>query len=163
MTRFIATWFYSGLAPRAPGTFGSLAALPFAYVLHMFGQWWWLAIAAVIVFFIGWWATALETKGKDDHDPSEIVIDEVAGQWIALIPVSFAASYHPEFPFSHGELFIYSLLAFALFRLFDITKPFPVSWADKKDTAFGVMMDDVLAGIMAAICIVALFRIQDMF
>lgn len=159
MTKLLATWFYAGLAPKAPGTFGSLAALPFAYLLHALGRWPLLAFGALVVFIIGWWATAAHTAGKDDHDPSEIVIDEVVGQWIALLPVSYAASYHPAFPFNGYELLMYSVLAFGLFRLFDILKPFPVSWADQKDTPLGVMLDDVIAGIMAALCIVAIVTV----
>lgn len=147
MTKFLATWFYSGLAPKAPGTFGSLAALPFAYFLYNFGGWLFLTTASFIVFLIGWWATAKEIQNKENHDPSEIVIDEVVGQWIALIPLAYLSESFTE------KTLALSFLAFGLFRFFDILKPFPVSWADKMDTALGVMLDDVIAGIMAALII----------
>jgi len=152
MSRFIATFFYVGLLRPAPGTWGSAVAIPVAYVLHGLGGFPLLAIATIGVFFLGWWATLEATRGKDDHDPSEIVIDEVAGQWIALWPVSLGlwmASVDPwTFPWPGW------VTAFVFFRLFDIWKPGPVGWADRRSDAFGVMMDDVIAGVMAA-CVVA--------
>jgi len=151
MSRFIATFFFVGLAPVAPGTFGSLAALPVGYGLHVLGGFPLLAAATLAVFLIGWWATAAATKGAADHDPGEIVIDEVAGQWIALWPLSFGLWHAGVAP----HVFPYPgwIGAFLMFRLFDIWKPWPVSWADQKSTAFGVMLDDVLAGLYAAIVV----------
>ncbi len=157
MSHLIATFFYVGRLPFAPGTFGSLAALPLAYLLHYLGGFPALGVATIAVFFIGWWATIAETRGKENHDPGEIVIDEVAGQWIALWPLSFDlwhAGVDPSvFPYPGW------IAGFALFRLFDIKKPWPVSWADRQTTALGVMLDDVLAGIMAAICVALLAAI----
>ena len=151
MTRLIATWFYAGLLPKVPGTWGSAAALPFAVALHAIGNFPLLLIATIGVFFIGWWATAEETRGKDNHDPGEIVIDEVAGQWITLFPLSGWLWW------IGADLTILPwpglVTGFVLFRAFDILKPWPVSWADRKPTPFGVMFDDVLAGIYAAICL----------
>ncbi|MBR9863908.1 MAG: phosphatidylglycerophosphatase A [Rhodobacteraceae bacterium] len=149
MTRLLATWFYTGLLPAVPGTWGSAAALPFAVVLHALGSFPLLLIVTIAVFFIGWWATTVETRGKENHDPGEIVIDEVAGQWLTLMPLSYVL-------WSHGSAV--TILpwpglvgGFILFRLFDILKPWPVSWADRKSTPFGVMFDDILAGIYAAL------------
>jgi len=151
MSGLIATVFYIGRLPFAPGTFGSLAAIPLAYILHRFGGFPSLMIATALVFALGCWATAQHTKGKAEHDPGEIVIDEVVGQWIALWPVSgglwFAGVDPAIFPYPGW------VAAFLLFRLFDIWKPWPVSWADRKETALGVMLDDVLAGVMAAILV----------
>ena len=96
---------------------------------------------------MGWWATAAQTKGEDDHDPSEIVIDEVVGQWIAILPLAIA----PQ-PFEIS--FWYWLLAFAGFRLFDIIKLGLVGWADRQTGPIGVMLDDIIAGLMAAAVIV---------
>jgi phosphatidylglycerophosphatase A len=147
-TRWIATFGGVGLAPKAPGTWGSLAALPFGYGLHVLGGFPVLVLATLIVFAVGWWATARETEGQDDHDPSEIVIDEVAGQWIALWALSgglwFAGQPPHIFPWPG------LLGGFLLFRLFDIFKPWPVSVFDRMSTPFGVMMDDVVAGILAS-------------
>ena len=146
MNKLITTFFYVGLLPKAPGTWGSLAALPFAVILHALGGFPALLLATVIVFFIGWWATIAETRGKENHDPGEIVIDEVAGQWVTLLPASFLFARH-DLPLIWPAL----VAGFIFFRLFDIFKPWPVSWADRKTTAFGVMFDDILAGILAAI------------
>ena len=146
MSKLIATFFYTGLLPKAPGTWGSLAALPFAIILHNWGGFYALLSASIIVFFVGWWATAQETAGKKNHDPGEIVIDEVAGQWITLLPASYLFTRH-DLPLIWPAL----IAGFIFFRLFDIFKPWPISWADKKETAFGVMFDDVLAGTFAAI------------
>lgn len=153
MSRMIATVFGVGLMKPAPGTWGSLAALPLAWAIHTLGGFPALAMATLVVCVIGWWATAEATKGAADHDPSEIVIDEVAGQWIALWPVS-AGAWHVGADIS--ALWPGWIAAFAFFRLFDIWKPGPVGWADKRHDAAGVMLDDIVAGVLAAICVAAL-------
>lgn len=153
MSRFIATFFYVGLLRPAPGTWGSLAALPALYVLHLIGSFWLVAAATIIVFFVGWQATIAATRGKDDPDPSEIVIDEVAGQWIAMWPVSMGAMNAGA---DIMALYPGWIAAFVFFRLFDIWKPGPVGWADRLHSPLGVMLDDVIAGIMAAVVVVAL-------
>lgn len=153
MSRLLATFFGVGLAPWAPGTFGSAAAIPVAWLLHALGGFPVLASATLIVFAVGWWATAVATRGSDDHDPSEIVIDEVAGIWIALWPLS-AGLWHAG---ADPWLFPWPgwVGAFVLFRLFDIWKPGPVGWADRRGDALGVMLDDVIAGVFAALVVAA--------
>lgn len=153
MIGVITTFFGAGRLRPAPGTWGSLAALPAALgVYQVTGLWGFLALT-VAVFFIGWWATQIHTQGAEDHDPSYIVIDEVAGQWIALWPVMIGA-YHVGADVT--ALWPGWIAAFALFRLFDITKPGPIGWADRRGDALGVMLDDVIAGIFAALGVVAL-------
>ena len=149
MTRLITTFFYVGLLPGAPGTWGSLAALPVAMALHYFGGFPLLALATALAFGIGWWATAVETLGTSTPDPGEIVIDEVVGQWITLFPLSMGLWLMARDP----GIFPWPgwVGAFVLFRFFDIVKPFPVSWADRLHTPLGVMLDDVIAGILAAL------------
>ncbi len=139
-TAFIlGTWFGSGKAPFASGTFGSLAALPFAFLFAYFGNWICLLTLSVIVYFIGVWSAAIIMKETNTQDPGIIVIDEVAGQWLALLTA-------PLDPVSY-------LIAFLLFRFFDILKPWPACWADSKlHSASGVMLDDVFAGLYALIC-----------
>ena len=151
--QWIATFFGAGYLKPAPGTWGSLAALPAAYILHVLGGFTLLAVATVLVFFLGWWATQVATHGSDDHDPSEIVIDEVAGQWIAIWALSWPATRHG---IDITALWPGWIAAFLLFRLFDITKWGPVGWADRKGDALGVMLDDVFAGIFAAIGVIVL-------
>ncbi len=142
-----------GYLRPAPGTWGSLAALPMAWVLHLIGGFPLLLLAVAAAFFKGWWATGVMAAGSDDHDPSEIVIDEVAGQFIALLPLSYSA-------WSKGlgitVLWPGWIAAFLLFRLFDITKPGPIGWADRRGDALGVMLDDVIAGFFAAIGVIVL-------
>lgn len=137
----------------APGTWGSLVALPWAWLLHVLGGFPLLIIGTLLAFFCGWWATGRMTKGSEDHDPSEIVIDEVAGQWIALMPLSYAS-------WSMGLDILVMwpgwIAAFVLFRLFDIVKIGPVGWADRRGDALGVMLDDVIAGVFAAIGVLLL-------
>ena len=143
MSHIIATFFYIGHLRPAPGTWGSLAALLVGFaIIHTTG-FFGLCFAILASFSLGWWATAAQTKGKVDHDPSEIVIDEVAGQWISIFPL---AIWPQQF-----DIFIcYWLLAFGAFRMFDITKPGLVGWADRQLGPLAVMLDDVIAGIMAA-------------
>ncbi|PUB19385.1 phosphatidylglycerophosphatase A family protein [Yoonia sediminilitoris] len=153
MTHLIATFFYAGHMRPAPGTWGSLAALPAAWAIYMLTGPWGLVIGVLTSFALGLWATAEETRGQDDHDPSEIVIDEVAGQWIALLPIAFGAARNDV---AITDLWPGWIAAFVLFRLFDISKPGPVGWADRMHGPMGVMLDDVIAGIFAAIGVVGL-------
>lgn len=153
MTHLIATFFYVGHLRPAPGTWGSLAALPAAWCIYMLAGPWGLVAGAVLSYVLGVWATTVETRGKDDHDPSEIVIDEVCGQWIALLPVAFGAYYTTS---NIAFLWPGWVAAFVLFRLFDITKLGPVGWADRMHGPTGVMLDDVIAGIFAAIGVIVL-------
>ena len=153
MTHLIATFFYIGHLRPAPGTWGSLAALPAAAILYALAGPYAVVVSIAVVYALGLWATTVETAGQDDHDPSEIVIDEVVGQWLALLPVLFgaAATESPVLALWPGWI-----AAFVLFRLFDITKPGPVDWADRRGDATGVMLDDVIAGLMAAVGVTVL-------
>jgi phosphatidylglycerophosphatase A len=153
MTHLIATFFYVGHLRPAPGTWGSLAALPAAFIIYLIAGPWGLVVGAVLSYVLGVWATGIETKGKDNHDPSEIVIDEVCGQWIALLPVAFGATYAGV---AITDLWIGWITAFALFRIFDITKWGPIGWADRTHGPTGVMLDDVIAGVFAAIGVMGL-------
>ena len=129
------TWFGTGLLPKMPGTWGSLAALPVIYFFPDHATW-----AIPTLFLLGWIGTTQYLRGTHHKDPKEVVIDEVVGQWISLWAL-------PITPLT-------LLLGFVLFRLFDIWKPWPISWADQISGAhslngFAVMLDDVIAGLMA--------------
>lgn len=124
-----------GLVPKAPGTFGSLLALLI---------WWALPPQALLsqfslilmAFIVGWFATYYYEKLNSKHDPKEVVVDELIGMWITLL----GAAPKPS-------IFI---AGFLLFRLFDIWKPFPIGWVDRKvPGALGTILDDVIAGIFA--------------
>lgn len=150
IARMIAVFFGAGLLKPAPGTWGSAAAVLAGWGLHSIGGPLLLGLGVLASFIGGWWATAVATRGQDNHDPSEIVIDEVAGQWIALLPVSIGAMHT-----GHSMLALWPgmVTAFIAFRLFDILKPGPVGWADRRNDALGVMLDDVIAGVIAAIIV----------
>jgi phosphatidylglycerophosphatase A len=140
MARLIASWFGSGSLPGAPGTWGSLAALPFAWLIVAYTGKWELLAAASLLFFIGWIAAHFAIRGDSDPDPSWIVIDEVVGQWIALFALPL-------------NIFAYAI-GFALFRLFDIWKPWPIRTVERRcGGGFGIMIDDVLAAVYALIVI----------
>ncbi|SFE77171.1 phosphatidylglycerophosphatase A family protein [Roseivivax sediminis] len=153
MSRAIATLFGVGLMRPGPGTWGSLAALPLFWVLHALGGIILALVATLAVIAAGTAAIRAATAGSEDKDPGEIVIDEVAGQWIALLPVSYGAAFAgvPVLALWPGWV-----AAFALFRLFDIWKPWLVGRADRRGDVWGVMMDDVVAGVFAALGVVVL-------
>ena len=139
---FIATWFGAGLLPKAPGTWGTLASIPFAWILHSIAEWQVLAGACFTVFCIGIWAASGYQKSHGGEDPGPVVIDEVAGMWLTLTPAVYYYPYEPD-------IFTY-LLAFILFRLADIYKPWPTSWADKTvKGGLGIMFDDIIAAIFS--------------
>lgn len=154
MTRFIATFGFVGFLPGAAGTWGSLVALPLGYLLHLTGGPLLLALGILAAYGLGHWATRVETFEQDDLDPSHIVIDEVVGQWIALLPLSIGL-WHAGAP---PQLFPWPgwVAAFILFRIFDIWKPGPVGWADRRAGPTGVMLDDVFAGAIAGLAVTLL-------
>ncbi len=128
---FIATWFGAGLLPLAPGTWGSLAALPFAWIIQLYFGWPGLLVASIAVFAIGVWSADAYVRLSGREDPGAVVIDEVAGQWLVLLPIS-------------PDPVLYAV-GFVLFRIFDIFKPWPAGWADRNiKGGFGVMIDDIL-------------------
>lgn len=146
----IATWFGTGLAPVAPGTWGSLAALPFAWGITVFTGPWGLLAAAIAIFLIGVWAAGRYAAAGEAKDPGQIVVDEVAGQWLALVAV-------PLDPLAY-------LAAFGLFRLCDIVKPWPASWADRRLAGgLGVMLDDMIAGGYALLVVHIMLYARAMF
>ena len=133
----IATWFGAGYMPKAPGTWGSLAALPFAWVISSFGGSAALLAATFLALFAGIWAAGVLERTTETKDPGKIVIDEVAGQWLTLVTV-------PPDPLLY-------LVGIILFRITDILKPWPASWVDRHlSGGLGVMLDDVAAGAYAA-------------
>ena len=141
-----ATWFGSGFMRPAPGTWGSLAALPFGLLIIAFGNVYVLLALTLVITILGYISAKYFERDSGIHDSKMIVIDEVAGQWLTLTPIILMVNLEaPYFPF-------YIILAFVLFRVFDITKPWPVSFFDKKvPGAAGVMGDDIVAGLYAAL------------
>jgi phosphatidylglycerophosphatase A len=138
-----ATWFGVGLVPLAPGTAGSATALPFAWLLLQAGGPPALLAAAALVLALGLAACGAVVRATGDGDPGPVVIDEVAGQWLALLPASLS-------PWSF-------LAGFLLFRALDIVKPWPAGAIDRRlGGAPGIMLDDVVAGAYAALVLLLL-------
>lgn len=136
---FLAFGFGSGLAPFAPGTFGTLAAIPLYLLMQSLHLSIYLFIVG-IVSIVGIWICDKSSKSLGVHDHSGIVWDEFAGFFITMIAAP--------------KGWIWIALGFAFFRLFDIWKPWPISILDKKvKGGFGIMIDDILAGIFALICL----------
>ena len=136
--RLLATGFGIGLLPRAPGSWASLAALPCAWLIRSWCGTPGLAITAAILFALGCWAAGAVARTSAEHDPGFIVVDEIVGQWLAVLPA-------PLDPWPYG-------LGFVLFRLFDIWKPWPVRWIDRRvPGGLGIMLDDVAAALYAAL------------
>jgi len=142
---WIATGFGVGLSPLAPGTAGSLAALlPWLLLRELPLPWYLLALGLAAA--VGVWACAWSVRTLRSGDPRVAVFDEFVGQWLALTPLLARRG---------GWLWIFA--GFILFRIFDVWKPWPVSWADRSvKGGLGVMLDDVLAGAYAACGLAAL-------
>lgn len=144
-TGFLAFGFGSGLAPKAPGTFGTLAAIPL-YLLMAQLTWPWYLGLTVLAFIVGILLCEQASKNLGVHDHGGIVWDEFVGLWITLflVPVQWQ----------------WLLAGFVLFRFFDIIKPFPIKWLDKKvKGGFGIMIDDVIAGLFAWIILMITMRV----
>jgi len=134
--------FGSGLSPHAPGTMGTLVAVPLYLMLSRLELIAYL-IAIACGFILGIYACHYTSKALGEHDHSGIVWDEIIGYWIAMIAVP-------------APTWQWILTGFVLFRFFDIVKPWPVNLADKHlPGGFGIMIDDVLAGLYAFACIQA--------
>ncbi len=140
----LATWFGCGLSPMAPGTVGTLGALPLYFLVRGGGPLAILATAAAVTI-VGIWASNVVVAESGEADPQRIVIDEAAGVLIALAaaPPTWAGV----------------ALAVGLFRFFDITKPFPARRAENLPAGWGVVMDDVAAGVWAAGLVFVLTRL----
>jgi phosphatidylglycerophosphatase A len=136
----IATWFGCGYAPAAPGTVGALAALAIAWLLVRYAGWQplWFVALVLVAAAPSIWAAHVTAHALDQKDPGVVVVDEVLGQWLAL------AGARP--------LNVKSWLgAFILFRLFDIWKPVPVRNLEKLPGGAGIVADDLMAGLYAAL------------
>ena len=142
---FVATLGGIGMVPIAPGTFGSLTAwIIFVYLSHFISIINML-ILTILFFILSIWICSEASKDLENKDHKSIVIDELVGMWIALLPVLVIAN-------SQYERTVYALAALILFRFFDILKPFPISYFDKNyKNGFGIVIDDVISGLIAII------------
>ncbi len=147
IARLTATFFGVGYISPGSGTWGSAVALVLAGVIHTLTGFTGLVVATFCGGFFGWWSVTALTRDAESGDRSEFVIDEVVGQWLTLWPISWIAMREG---IALSVLWFECLLAFVLFRLFDILKPGPVSWIDQREGPLAVMLDDVVAAVFAA-------------
>lgn len=146
----IVTFGGVGYLRPAPGTWGSLAAVALAVLTYELGWVLLVPLGAVLATILGFWAIPRAIAGSQDQDPSEIVIDEVAGQWLALCFTLLPLWWHGVEGLLFGAWPGW-VMPFVLFRLFDIWKPWLVGRADRRGDAAGVMIDDLWAGLFAGI------------
>lgn len=139
---FLATGFYSGKLKRAPGTMGTLVAFLLFIPVAGHAIAFWCVFAIVILLSVPV-STAME-KRLGSKDPQSVVIDEIAGYFVAV-----AALPIPMFP--ESRFFLYAVLAFVLFRIFDIWKPFPIRQLQGIPSGWGIVIDDIIAGVYANI------------
>ncbi|GAB4169146.1 MAG: phosphatidylglycerophosphatase A [Calditrichia bacterium] len=134
---FVATVAGAGYSPVAPGTMGALVAIMLAFFLQI--PLWGIIAGIIGLTIIGTWASYSIEKNSGEEDPGLIVIDEFVGQWISIILVPVQWKYY--------------IVAFLLFRVFDIAKPWPIRQSQYVGKGVGVMLDDILAGIYALVVI----------
>jgi phosphatidylglycerophosphatase A len=145
VARMIATWFYCGYAPKAPGTVGSAAAIVIAFGLRDFISPIGFGALGVLLAIPGIWAADVTARDLKLKDPGIVVVDEVVGEWITL---AGATTYNWKA----------WVLAFALFRIFDIWKPPPVRQLEKLPGGWGIVADDAMAGVYGALVLLTLGR-----
>ncbi len=143
IAKLIATFFYSGLFPVAPGTAGTLAAIPLFYLISFTPIYLYLAIT-VLIILVSVWASGIAEEIFGKTDPGQVVADEVCGFLVTMILV----------PPTISNIF----LGFLLFRLFDIAKPSPIRKFERLPGGWGIVMDDVLAGVYSCVTLHILGR-----
>ena len=154
LNKLISTFFYTGFLRPAPGTWGSVAGMILAFILLNTIDLFTFCLILLFTTLVGFWATKHYIQhNSEKSDPSEVVIDEVIGQWIAVLPLGFTLKVTE---FSNKELWLVWLWAFVSFRFFDIIKLGLVGWADNLGGALGVLLDDILAGIAAGLTVIVL-------
>ncbi len=158
----IATLGKIGRSRYAPGTLGSFVALWLAPLLFLPFSLPIRILALSIVFFLGLWASEKASKELGKEDPSEVIIDEVLGQWICLFPLG-TISFYDLHLLTNIDIFTL-LIGFMLFRIFDITKVGPVGLVERKvKGGLGIMLDDVVAGFFAAIFLFPISKYLQLF
>ncbi len=136
LAKLISTFFFVGLLPKAPGTWGSFAALLPVWIFYKPGLFWY-SVAGLSLFLVGVWAADLYSKQVGKKDPDEVVIDEVIGVWAVFLFVE--------------PTLVNLLVGAILFRVFDILKPPPIGWFERLGGGLGIMADDLVAGIITGL------------
>jgi len=159
MNRFFITVGYSGLAPFAPGTFGTIASLPLGMLILLYFDAYTLFLATALISIVAIKEINKYEERTQTHDDKSIVIDELAGMWFALsVAPAISVGMSDVTALENGFL-IQSLLSFVLFRYFDITKPSIIGRIDRETKGgIGVMGDDIIAGFTAGILSSAIWQ-----
>lgn len=139
-----ATWFGTGFLPIAPGTWGSAVAIPFVEASYRLMGLAGIALFALAVGSIGIVTAGRAARARGIEDPSEVVIDEVAGQALALLGVYAFCPMNHRSPVFLGLV----VAAFLVFRVVDVVKPGPVGWMERLPGGLGIMADDLLGGLL---------------
>ena len=147
LARLIVTFFYIGNTKVAPGTIASLVTTLIFYFFAKYLIFYLFIIIIFITIILAFFAVSIYTYKLSEKDQSEIVIDEVIGQSIALLPLLLFEQTNPP------QLFM-CIISLLFFRFFDIVKPYPINKFDKMNNSFGVIFDDILAGIFSAFCLI---------
>ena len=162
LNTLFVTMFGLGKVPKIPGTFGSLATVVILYLFfHIFNlSSNLILILLILIFVLSFFAVAHHIKDNENKDPKEVIIDEFIGQ---SIPIYLYEISHDTEKTMDQALIIYTV-CFILFRFFDILKPFPVSYFDKKHkNSFGVVMDDVCAGLYVVLSLICFMILKSSF
>ena len=139
----LATWFGCGRVPKAPGTMGSLGAIPLVLLAARAGGRVGIAVAAVVVVAAGVWSATVVARETKTKDPQIVVVDEVAGMLVTMLA-------------ARSIDWLTLLGGFLLFRAFDVVKPWPIRSLEKLADGWGIVLDDVMAGVYAAAVMTAL-------
>jgi phosphatidylglycerophosphatase A len=137
LASYLATGGGIGNLPLAPGTWASMVAVLVAVFLHLLGGPWLLSFSIIIIFLVGTWASNKHSLSIKQKDPSSVIIDEFCGQWLAILPIAMDWRYY--------------VVAFIIFRIADIFKPWPCKNAERIPGGMGIMLDDVCAGVYAGV------------
>jgi phosphatidylglycerophosphatase A len=143
----LATWFGCGMTPLAPGTAGTLGAIPL-YLLVVRGGRSLVIATAIVATLVGVWAASVVAREIGKKDPQFVVVDEVAGMLITMVPMD-TLSWRG------------TLVGFVLFRTLDTLKPWPIRWFERLPGGWGIVLDDVAAGVVAA-CVIAALRVANL-
>ena len=147
LARLIVTFFYIGHTKIAPGSVASLVTTLIFYLFAKHLIYYSFIIIILMTTIVAFFAVSFYTYKLLEKDRSEIVIDEVIGQSIALLPLLFFEQTNPP-------QFFFCVISLLFFRFFDIVKPFPINNFDKMNNTFGVIVDDILAGIFSALFLI---------
>ena len=150
LAKLIATLFFVGQAKIAPGSIASLLTTIVFYIFAMKLDYIMLLIIIFVTTILSFFAIHVYTTGFKEKDRSEIVIDEVVGQFVALSPLLF---FEEKFP---PEIYT-CFMSFIFFRFFDIVKPYPINIFDRMNSTFGIIFDDLLAGVFSALLLTLIF------